>query len=247
LGSVEDAEFWLEISSPNLTNTPQVYLNLPPELKKKYISLGMDLTGQMISGSEPDVVKYYLARKIDSLKTKTLGQLTSADITLINMPIMKNLKEELKGRYAGQLAQNEGSMVQINYPNDDSSKYIALFGFDELFQNLSPNISYLTITNKSSDTLDLVIPQSISKFDNMIALVLENCVKSLPENMGDLQSLMFLTLQNNKNLEALPESLVNIDSLELIALSGSNPNIRIPERLKAIMIEEADGFFHIER
>ncbi len=67
LGSVEDAEFWLEIASPNLTNKPRVYINLPSELKKKYISLGMDLTGDMITSSEPDVVKYYLARKIDSL------------------------------------------------------------------------------------------------------------------------------------------------------------------------------------
>ena len=247
LGSVEDAEFWLEISSPNLTNKPRVYINLPVELKKKYISLGMDLTGDMITSSEPDVVKYYLARKIDSLRTKTLNNLTTADIALINMPGMKNLKEELKVKYAGQLATEGDNIVKITYPNDASSKYIALFGFDELFENLPESITYLTISNKSNDSLDLDIPASIGKFTNIIALVLENCVKSLPEELGRMEGLTFLTLQNNKNLQSLPESLADLEYLDLIALSGSNPSVVIPERLKNMMVEEGDGFYYISR
>ena len=247
LGSVEDAEFWLEISSPNLTNKPRVYINLPAELKKKYISLGMDLTGDMITSSEPDVVKYYLARKIDSLRTKTLNNLTTADIALINMPGMKNLKEELKVKYAGQLATEGDNIVKITYPNDASSKYIALFGFDELFENLPESITYLTISNKSNDSLDLDIPASIGKFTNIIALVLENCVKSLPEELGRMEGLTFLTLQNNKNLQSLPESLADLEYLDLIALSGSNPSVVIPERLKNMMVEEGDGFYYISR
>lgn len=247
LGSVEDAEFWLEISSPNLTNKPQVYINLPVELKKKYISLGMDLTGEMIKKSEPEVIKYYLARKIDSLKTKSLGQLSSADIALLKTPQLAKLKDDLKPIFAKQLTKNEGSMVQINYPNDDASKYLALYDFDELFKNLSPNISYLTITNKSNESLNWDIPRDITKFTNMIALVLENCVKTLPDNMGELENLMFLTLQNNENLEGLPESLADIENLELIAIAGSNKNMVIPERLKAIMVQEGEGFYHIDR
>jgi Leucine-rich repeat (LRR) protein len=215
-------------------------------LKKKYISLGMDLTGDMIKNSEPDVVKYYLARKIDSLRTKSLSQLTSADIALINMPNLKNLKEELKEKYAGQLSTGGGSMVTITYPNDDASKYIALFGFDELFANLSDDISYLTIRNTSSDSLDLDVPASIGRFRNMIALVFENCVKTLPNELGQLEDLMFLTLQQNKNLVSLPESLANLESLELISLTGSNPNVTIPERLKVKMREDGDGFYYIE-
>lgn len=247
LGSPENAEFWLEIASPNLTNKPNIYINLPSELKKKYISLGMDLTGEMISSSEPDVVKYYLARKIDSLKTKSLSQLTTADIALINMPGMKNLKEELKGKYAGQLTTGGESIVNISYPNDDSSKYIALFGFDELFENLPDSVAYLTIINKSNDSLDLTLPRSINKFQDLVAIVLENCVKVIPEELGQLESLMFLTLQNNKNLVSIPESLADLENLELIALTGSNPNLVIPERLSAIMVKEGDGFYHIDR
>lgn len=247
LGSVEDAEFWLEIASPNLTNKPRVYINLPAELKKKYISLGMDLTGDMITNSEPDVVKYYLARKIDSLRTKSLSNLTTADIALINMPTMKNLKEELKVKYAGQLATEGDNIVKITYPNDASSKYIALFGFDELFENLPETITYLTIANKSNDSLDLDIPASIGKFKDVIALVLENCVRTLPEELGQMEGLTFLTLQNNKNLQSLPESLADLEFLDLIALSGSNPNTEIPERLSAMMVEEGEGFYYISR
>jgi hypothetical protein len=250
LGSVEDAEFWLEIASPNLTSNSQVYNNLPSELKKKYISLGMDLTGDMISNSEPDVLKFYLARKMESLKTKSLSQLTSADITLINMPLLKNLKEELKVKYAGQLSSGGDNIVNITYPNDESSKYIALFGFDELFQNLPQDITFLTITNKSNDTLNLEIPASIGKFRELQGLVLENCVKTLPTEIGLLENLTFLTLLNNKNLVALPESIYNLDNLEMIALAGSNPNINIPEKLKSIMIDDGDtnsGYYWIQK
>jgi hypothetical protein len=139
------------------------------------------------------------------------------------------------------------SIVNISYPNDDSSKYIALFGFDELFENLSDNISYLTIVNKSNDTLDLDIPETISKFQNLVALVLENCVKTIPEELGQCENLMFLTLQKNRNLESLPDSLADLELLELISLSDSNPSIRIPERLKAIMVDEGNGFYAINK
>jgi Leucine-rich repeat (LRR) protein len=201
----------------------------------------------MITNSEPDVVKYYLARKIDSLRTKTLSNLTTADIALINMPTMRNLKEELKVKYAGQLATEGDNIVKITYPNDASSKYIALFGFDELFENLPETITYLTIANKSNDTLDLDIPPSIGKFRDVIALVLENCVRTLPEELGQMEGLTFLTLQNNKNLQSLPESLADLEFLDLIALSGSNPNTEIPERLSAMMVEEGEGFYYISR
>ncbi len=163
------------------------------------------------------------------------------------MPGMKNLKEELKVKYAGQLATEGDNIVKITYPNDASSKYIALFGFDELFENLPESITYLTISNKSNDSLDLDIPASIGKFTNIIALVLENCVKSLPEELGRMEGLTFLTLQNNKNLQSLPESLADLEYLDLIALSGSNPSVVIPERLKNMMVEEGDGFYYISR
>jgi hypothetical protein len=40
---------------------------------------------------------------------------------------------------------------------------------------------------------------------------------------------------------------VNLELLDLISLTGSNPNIQIPERLRAIMQEESDGFYYIVR
>ena len=68
----------------------------------------------------------------------------------------------------------------------------------------------------------------------------------LSQLFGQIDSLMFLTLQNNPNLVSLPESLADLDFLELISLSGSNPNVQIPERLRRKMMEEGDGFYHID-
>ena len=46
------------------------------------------------------------------------------------------LKEFFKHEFAKSLNKDFGDKVQINYPNDSVSRFIALYGFDEFFAKL---------------------------------------------------------------------------------------------------------------
>jgi hypothetical protein len=58
----------------------------------------------------------------------------------------------------------EGKKVTVNYPGDSSSKFIALYGFDEFFETLPETIQRLEFIAKSGSKLDLNIPTVIIYF-----------------------------------------------------------------------------------
>jgi hypothetical protein len=137
-----------------------------------------------------------------------------------------------------------GTKVEIEYPNGNSSKFVALYGFDELFEALPENITNFLFNNKSNSDLELVIPESISRFKNLEALLLMKCVSQLPESIGELKNLSFLSLPDNPNLVRIPESIFNIPMLMFINLKGSNPEL--PKGFEDRFSEEGaagTGFF----
>jgi hypothetical protein len=229
---------WLEYNSPKLTDAQ--YANIIPELKKKYIALGMDLSSNMIKSSEPDVLRYYISKKIDSIKSKGINNLSTEDVALLNTPILKKVKEEFKPKFAKELVSgNEGTKVEIEYPSGNSSKFVALYGFGELFDSLPENMTNFLFNNKSNSEINLDVPASISRFKDLQALLLMNCVSSIPENIGDLEKLSFLSLPNNPNLTSLPSSVLNLPSILFVNLTNSNPTL--PEGFNDRFTEEGGG------
>jgi hypothetical protein len=234
----QEVEMWLEYNSPKLTDAQ--YANIIPELKKKYIALGMDLSSNMIKSSEPDVLRYYISKKIDSIKSKGINNLSTEDIALLNTPILKKVKEEFKPKFAKELVSgNEGTKVEIEYPSGNSSKFVALYGFGELFDSLPENMTNFLFNNKSNSEINLDVPASISRFKDLQALLLMNCVSSIPENIGDLEKLSFLSLPNNPNLTSLPSSVLNLPSILFVNLTNSNPTL--PEGFEDRFTEEGGG------
>lgn len=240
--SPQEVEMWLEYNSPRLTEIQ--YSNLIVELKKKYIALGMDLSATMIQNSEPEVVKYYISKKLDSLKGTNVRDLGSADIALLNTPMLKKLKEELKPKFAAQMTGgNNGNKIEIEYPNGSSAKFAALYGFDDLFESLPPTMTNFLFNNKSNDAISLSIPRSIGRFRDLEALLLMNCVSELPEEIGLLENLTFLALPSNPTLSRLPKSILQLKNVRFINLQGSNPEF--PEGFENYYKEEmaGTGFF----
>jgi hypothetical protein len=234
----QEVEMWLEYNSPKLTDVQ--YSNIIPELKKKYIALGMDLSSNMIKSSEPDVLRYYISKKIDSIKSKGINNLSTEDIALLNTPILKKVKEEFKPKFAKELVSgNEGTKVEIEYPSGNSSKFVALYGFGELFDSLPENMTNFLFNNKSNSEINLDVPASISRFKDLQALLLMNCVSSIPENIGDLEKLSFLSLPNNPNLTSLPSSVLDLPSILFVNLTNSNPTL--PEGFNDRFTEEGGG------
>jgi len=223
LGGESEAEMWLEMNSPRLTDTQ--YSNLTKELKKKYIALGMDLTSNQIQNSEPEVMKYYLSKKIEGVKNKKIDSLTPEDITLLNLPMMKKVKEDLKPKFIMDAVSSQGKRAKVTYPRDNGAKFIALYGFDEFFESLPDDIENLIIENESKEPLALEIPNAVSRFKNLNGLSLVNVVKSLPEEIGELKNLVFLHLKNNPSLTKLPQSIMDLPELSFVALQGTDAEL----------------------
>ena len=150
------------------------------------------------------------------------------------------LKDVFKPEFAKGLQKGgeNNKQVTINYPNDASSKYVALYGFEELFNDLPVNLKRFDFVAGNSsygregvEPFDLKLPKSISKFKDLEALNLSGVISELPEEIGDLKSLMFLSLPNNTKLKSLPKSIANIDKLEILNLKGSNPDMVIPDEV----------------
>ena len=236
----QEVELWLEVNSPSLSDIQ--YENLTPNLQKKYIALGMDLNSGKIRVSSPDVLKYYISKQIDRLKSTQLSSLRDADIALLNTPMMKKLKDELKSKFASNLVKSGSDSVEASIPNSDLGKFIGLYGFDDLFDSLPENVNQIMITNTGPQgDLAYDIPASLGRFKNLTALLFGNIVKSLPAEIGNLKSLNFLSLPNNPKLTSLPEELGNCQALTMINLDATPTEL--PDSLKS-RFPDADGGFY---
>lgn len=155
------------------------------------------------------------------------------------------LKEYFKPQFAKGLTSGGGDIVEINYPDSASGKFIALYGFDELFDSLPDTITKLLITNKSQENIALDVPASIGRFKNLEALMLNNIAKTLPDSVCQLKELNFLALPSNKDLQSLPECLKELPKLAFINLKDVNTNIKIPQGLKDRLEDEGHGFYYL--
>lgn len=158
---------------------------------------------------------------------------------------MVELKEFFKPEFAKGLVQKGGNKVEINYPDSSAGKFVALYGFDELFESLPENIEHLLINNKSKENIALDVPESLGRFKSLQALLLQNIVKTLPSSIGQLSRLNFLALPGNSKLQSLPEQIGNLPELAFINLKGSNPNLKIPKKLNDRLSPEGDGFYYM--
>jgi hypothetical protein len=165
------------------------------------------------------------------------NQYMDADDRPINLIDFLNTNEEglkqfFKPEFMKSLTAKEGKKVTVNYPDDSSSKFIALYGFDEFFEKLPETIQRLEFVVKSGSKINLNIPASIGNFRELTAIHFVGCVASMPESMCNLQKLQFLSLPENPNLQKLPECIGSMPRLSVVNIKGSNKNA-IPESLQA--------------
>jgi hypothetical protein len=165
-------------------------------------------------------------------------------VKLLNGP-MAELKDLFKPEFAKGLVTGGGDKVEINYPQSSTGKFIALYGFEELFESLPKNIKYLLISNTSNEEISLDIPESIGKFTEIEALLLTKLVRSLPDSIGNCKKLQFLTLSDNKDLKELPESLADLPDLSFLTIKNVSSNLVIPPRLSERLVEEGNGFYYV--
>ena len=155
------------------------------------------------------------------------------------------LKEFFKPEFMNGLSKSSksgGSKVEVNYPSDSASKFIALYGFDEFFDSLPSNITRLDFTNSSQTPLDLVIPDSISRFQGLTALNFINCISKVPDAICSLKNLQFLSFPKNPNLQTLPSCIADMPNLSVLNIPVGVSNV-LPQSI--IDRAENDEDFHV--
>ena len=173
----------------------------------------------------------------------------------------EGLREFFKPEFMKGLSSSDGTEVTVEYPRDSASKYIALYGFDEFFEGLPNNLGRLDFIKSSGgygyrggndvpEDFTIKIPSSIGRFKDMYALHLDGILEELPKEISDLESLMFLSIPNNKKLKSLPKEMAKkvgndyaMKNLAVITLEGSNPNIKIPEEVQKMIDEKGIKVF----
>ena len=156
---------------------------------------------------------------------------------------MSELKEMFKPEFAKGLVTKDKDTLDINYPQGAAAQFVALYGMEEIFESAPETLSSINIINNSTEKMTLDVPSSIVRFKNLKSIMMQNCVKTLPDNLGDLQNLHFLSLPNNKELRTLPESISKITGLMFVNVMDC-PNVKLPEKLSAVLEDDGNGFYY---
>ena len=132
--------------------------------------------------------------------------------------------------------QQHGKRVQVRYPNDNVSKYIGIYGFDEFMDSLPQDMVRFDFEASggygSQDKLSArPLPEKFTTFQDLQILHIEGLVSEIPESISNLKKLKFLSLAKNPDLKSLPDSLADLENLEVINIKDS-PNVEIGPRLQ---------------
>lgn len=152
------------------------------------------------------------------------------DLVKFLMGPMAELKDVFKPEFAKGLTVGGDKLSIDNFKSGAVGKFIALYGLDELIENLPLSLKEFQIQNRDKDPIIINIPPSIGKFKNLDMILLDNCISSLPEEIGGCTALRFLAVPNNKDLTTLPKSIEKLPNLFFLNVKGC-PSVKIPKAL----------------
>jgi len=228
-------ELWMEVNSQRLTDMQ--YASLDPELKKKYIGLGHNLSSDMINNSESSVLTYYANKKLESILEKSLKDLSDEDIALLNNQSFKKHKTYLKDRFITQLSdpsETKNKFINIDLRSRNIStpidKFIKLYGLDLLISKLPLDLKSLSIVADGDGSVTLKFSDDLSRLQNLEQLDLTNCVNEFPIVIKKL-NLDVLTI-NDKRIKKVPNWVGDLNLFFLNLSKETYLDPKIEERLK---------------
>ncbi|MFN9958801.1 MAG: hypothetical protein ACK55I_37395, partial [bacterium] len=118
-------------------------------------------------------------------------------IKMLNGP-MAELKSIFKPEFAKGLTVGGEKLVIDSFSHGAIGKFIGLYGLDDLIDNLPESLKEFQIQNRDNkNEVTVAIPESISRFQNLQMVLLDNCIDSIPDSICELPKLKFLALINN--------------------------------------------------
>ena len=235
--STEDLiELWLEINSPSLTNNQ--YMSLTPDLKKKFISLGMDLNKIQLENSETTVLNYYIKKKIEKILKKRLSDLNETDVILLNTPMLKNEKISLKDKFLKEVrVQDPKKPNEVNIDlrerssNREITRFTQLYGVEELFKSIDPNIDYFSVVADKNSNFDFDFDKMSLNLKNLDFCNLQNCTSKFPMFIRQSKKISLLRVQDSR-ISQVPDWVDELD--ELIFLTISTETKLSPELMEKL-------------
>jgi hypothetical protein len=164
-------------------------------------------------------------------------------IEYLNGPMLE-LKEYFKPEFTKGLTFNNEKLVIDGFNHGPIGKYISLYGFDEIFENLPLTVKEIQIFNRNKEDINVILPENFGKFKNLYMLCLDNCISELPNSICDVKELNILTLSNNSKLKEIPSCIADLPNLMFLNLIGSN-NVKLPQNVieKSVEMEPGSRMF----
>ena len=163
------------------------------------------------------------------------------------------LKEVFKPEFMKGLSSSDGTQVSVEYPRDSASKFIALYGFEEFFEELPSNLGrldFIKTSGRGEEEITVAVPPSVGRFKDMYALHLSGIVEEIPKEVSDLENLVFLSLPDNPKLKTLPKEIAKkrgnnyvMNALRVLNLNNVSPNFKMPEEIQKMIDEQGIQVF----
>lgn len=242
--SPEMLEIWVELQQTDISDIQ--YSNLPSNLQKKYIANGFELNANKLGASEESVLLYYAKKHMQKLEKKSLSSINANDIALLNIPALKGMKNKLREQFLKEINLSQTtSNFTIKFPDSTISKYISLFGLQDILNKIPQDIITFKFMNTQNDSLAIDFTGTLGKLTNLRTLTLENCIEKLPDEVMNLTELQFLNLPKNKNLNHLPP-IEKLPNLNYVFLGGTAAINNLSKEFLQKFDRDAAGGFGID-
>ena len=153
-------------------------------------------------------------------------------VQLLNGP-MSELKTFFKPEFAKGLVLGGKELKIDSLTSGNVGKFIALYGMDDLIDNLPESLSTISIQNRDSkDPIRVELPEDIGRFKNLNNILTDKISFSkIPDSICTLPELRFLTIMNNPELKEVPDCIIDIPSLLFLNFRGCQ-NVQIPKGIE---------------
>ncbi len=152
-------------------------------------------------------------------------------VNLLNGP-MKELKAFFKPEFAKGMVLGGTELKIESLTSGTVGKFIALYGLEDLVENLPQSLERILIQNRDSkDSIHVDLPEDIGKLKNLTNILTDNITFSrVPESICELKNLNFLAITRNLELKSIPECVADLPNLMFLNLKGSD-NVQLPKKI----------------
>jgi hypothetical protein len=166
-------------------------------------------------------------------------------MALLNTPMLKQLKQELKPKFVSSITQSGDNLTIDNFDSGAVGKFVSLYGLNDLFKSLPDTLKQFQIINRNTPGLIVQVPEDIGRFKQLNMILLDNCINSIPDSVCSLPNLKFLALVNNPQLTEIPKCIANMSKLSFLNLKGSE-NVEVPQEIRNKATDFGGGMFEMD-